>query len=48
MIVLFHYYSLEYGATGDFDLKDMPRLIIPYVPSDPDSADLSLSIDYLS
>ena len=48
MIVLFHYYSLEYAATGHFDLKDMPRLIIPYDPSNPDGTALSLSIDYLS
>lgn len=35
-IVLFSFYKLEYGENLPFGIKNAPRIIIPYVPSEPE------------
>jgi len=35
MVMLFHYYALEYGELGHFSERDFPRLIWPYDEADP-------------
>ena len=48
MIVLFHYYSLDYGPMGHIGISEWPKLIVPYDASDPEQEPGTYSIPYLT
>jgi hypothetical protein len=48
MIVLFHYYSIDYGPIGQIGISDWPKLIIPYETNDPEQEPGTYSILYLT
>lgn len=46
MIILFHYYSMDYGPIGHIGISEWPKLIVPYDSKDPEQEPGTYSIPY--